>query len=247
MGEINNNRNPVPKSKIRIFLLFFVPSLLIVGMIIYSNFWQANQPINEIVITGNKYLSKTKIQNQIYQHILTNNPNSLNYDYIKNIILQNQFISKCDFYTNYPNKIIISLKVKNILAEGSDEKGIEYYLTEDGEMIKRGDIRVGFNLPIIDFAKIPKSNKKNNYVELANFLKKYYLLERLQVKAKHIWWDNEGVCFTILDNIIVRVGNLSSIEEKFLKFEIYFNTILKELENKPSFIDLRWANQVVTH
>jgi len=253
MGEINNIRDSIPKSKLRIYLLFVVPILLVIGMIIYSNYWQSNQPITEIKITGNKYLSKTKIQNKIYQYVLTNNSNSLNYEFIRNLILQNPFINKCDFNTNYPNKIIISLDVKNILAKGKDENGIEYYLTESGEMIKKGDVRVGFNLPTIDFAKIPKNisndnnQKNNNYIELAKFLKKYYLLEKLEVKAKHIWWDKEGVCFTILDNIVVRVGNLTSIEEKFLKFEIFFNTILKELEIKPNFIDLRWSNQVVTN
>ncbi len=253
MGEINNIRDSIPKSKLRIYLLFVVPILLVIGMIIYSNYWQSNQPITEIKITGNKYLSKTKIQNKIYQYVLTNNSNSLNYEFIRNLILQNPFINKCDFNTNYPNKIIISLDVKNILAKGKDENGIEYYLTESGEMIKKGDVRVGFNLPTIDFAKIPKNisndnnQKNNNYIELAKFLKKYYLLEKLEVKARHIWWDKEGVCFTILDNIVVRVGNLTSIEEKFLKFEIFFNTILKELEIKPSFIDLRWSNQVVTN
>jgi hypothetical protein len=45
----------------------------------------------------------------------------------------------------------------------------------------------------------------------------------------------------------VRIGDLANIEEKFCKFETYLKEQIEKSDIIPGYIDLRWANQVVTN
>lgn len=233
-------------SKVKI--IFIAILFLIVSALIYSSsFWSQSLNIKEVSVIGNKYYPKKNIVDKVYSQVLSHKLKDVNFGYIRKIILSDPFIKSVDFITTYPEKLIISLTPKYLLAIGTINGGKEYYLTDDGEMIEKGQIKLAYPLPVVDFDKISVKKSKANLVEISDFLKNYYQLANKNGKAEKIWKDKFGICFQTQKNITVRVGNLDNIEEKFLKFETYINAFLNKTDFLPNYIDLRWSNQVVTN
>ncbi len=229
-------------------LLFTIIGIIILsGIIVYTNYWQNNLEIKEIKIVGNKYIPKTEIQNRVYRYILANKLSSINFKFIEELILQNEFIRKVNFITTYPGEIVISLDVKNILAIGKSENNDQFYITEDGEVVPRQNYSLGFALPKVDLTKISKINFEHEIKEIAIFLKTYYIDKSEKIKATAIWKSSEGICFSVLNGIIVKVGSLNDLNFKFHKFQVYMNALMKANELYPNYIDLRWSNQVVVN
>lgn len=229
------------------FIYTTISIIILSGIIAYTNYWKNNLEIKEIKIVGNKYISKLEIQNQIYRFILANKLSSINFNYIKELIFQNQFIRKVDFITTYPGEIVISLDVKNILAIGKFDNNDEYYITEEGEVIPKQNYKLGFSLPSVDLSKIGKDNYNKDVEDIAHFLKVYYIDKSEKIKANSIWKNSEGICFSILNGVIVKIGSLSDLHFKFHKFEVYLNTLLAAKDVYPNYIDIRWSNQIVVN
>lgn len=225
----------------------FAGIIILSGIIGYTNYWQKNLEIKEIKIVGNKYIPKVEIQNLVYRYILANKLSSVNFNFVKEKILQNQFIRNVHFITTYPGEIVISLDVKNILAIGKSENKDDYLITEDGEVIAKKNYSFGFSLPRVDFSKFSKVNYSQEIKDIAAFLKTYYVDKSEKIKANSIWKSSEGICFSVLNGIIVKIGNLNDLHFKFHKFEEYMKTLLNANESYPNYIDLRWSNQVVVN
>lgn len=249
-NNIDENKVTSKSSNNRRFttLLFTIIGIIILsGIIVYTNYWQNNLEIKEIKIVGNKYIPKIEIQNRVYRYILANKLSSINFNFIEELILQNKYISKVNFVTTYPGVIVISLDVKNILATGKSENNDQFYITADGEVIPRQNYTLGFTLPKVDLTKISKINFEQEIKEIAIFLKNYYIDQSEKIKANAIWKSSEGICFSILNGIIVKVGSLNDLNFKFHKFQVYLNALRKANESYPNYIDLRWSNQVVVN
>jgi hypothetical protein len=163
------------------------------------------------------------------------------------LILQEKFIKDVDFITTYPEKVIISIQPKLLLAKGTTLNGRTYYLTEEGEMIEKGKVRLAYSLPELDYERIGSNKSKKNLKDIAFFLKNYFHSVEKKSKAVKIWRDKYGICYSLSNNTIVRIGNLDNIESKFEKFESFLNQVLINKELLPNYIDLRWENQVVTN
>lgn len=229
------------------FVYSIIGIIILSGIIAYTNYWQNQLKIKEIKIVGNKYISKFEIQNLVYQFILANKLSSINFNFIKETILQNDYIKDVNFITTYPGEVVISLEVKNILAVGKAESNDEYFITEEGEVLPKKNYNLGFSLPKIDLTKISKNNYDEEIKEIADFLKRYYLDQSEKIKANSIWKNTEGICFSVLNGIVVKIGNLQDLNFKFHKFEVYMNSLVNDKESKPNYIDLRWSNQVVVY
>lgn len=243
-SELPKTSAGLSKAKIIFFACLFISVLF---LIYGSRYWTQSLDIQEISVTGNKYYSKKKIIDKVYTQILSHTLSDINFGYIKDKILEDPFVEDVDFITTYPRKVIISVKPKNLLAHGRTSEGNSFYLTEKGEMIKRGDVRLAYSLPEVDFDKIGKNKSKRNLVEISDFLKNYYHSAEKEIKAERIWKDKNGICFLTKGKIVVRIGNLTNIDDKFIKFKVYIKNYLAKAEIIPDYIDLRWENQVVTN
>lgn len=221
--------------------------ILLSGIIVYTNYWHYQIKIKDIKIVGNKYISKFEIQNLVYRYILANKLSSINFNFIKETILQNEYIRDVNFITTYPGEVLISLDVKNILAVGITENNYEYFITEEGEVIPKKNYNLGFSLPNVDLAKITKNNYSKEIKEIADFLKKYYLVQNKTIKANSIWKNTDGICFSVLNGIIVKIGDFQDLNFKLHKFEVFMHTLNNTKDSKPNYIDLRWSNQVVIY
>jgi cell division septal protein FtsQ len=242
--EESKARPGLSKAKI----IFFASIIFVVAILIFaSSYWSETIEIKEISVVGNKYYPKKIIVDKVYSHVLSHKLSDVNFNYIRGLILKDPFIKGVEFITTYPEKVIISITPKYLLAIGSTFDGQSYYLTDEGEMIKKGVIRLGYTLPVVDFERIGKNRSKKNLIEISDFLKNYYKTAEQNIKAQKIWKDKNGICFSIRNDIVVRIGNLANIEEKFCKFETYFKEQIEKSDIIPGYIDLRWANQVVTN
>jgi cell division septal protein FtsQ len=237
-------RPGLSKAKLIIFGVIFV---VVAVLIFASTSWTQSLEIKEISIIGNKYFPKQKIVDKVYSQVLSHKLSSVNFEYVKSLILSYKFIQDVEFITTYPEKLIISVKPKHLLAIGKMGNGKNYYLTDEGEMLEQADIKLGYSLPVVDYGRIGNLKSKENLKEIALFLKNYYYEVENSAKALSIWRDKFGICFSIENAIVVRVGNLEGIADKFHKFEIYLKEELAKTNFIPDYIDLRWSNQVVTN
>jgi len=240
-SKVSNNR------KFATFLYLFIAIIFLPGIIAYTNYWQNQLEIKEIKIVGNKYIPQSEIQNLIYRFILANKLSSINFNFIKETILQNPYVRKVNFITTYPGIIVISLDVKNILAIGKNSKNQELFITEEGETLPKRNYRLGFSLPKVDLSKLSDENYKEDIENIAVFLKNYYIGQSKKIQANSIWKDSEGICFSILNGIIVKIGNLQDLQFKFHKFDVFMSQQKKTNTSLPNYIDLRWSNQVVVY
>lgn len=229
------------------FIYASIALILLLGIIIYPNLWLHQVEIKEIKIVGNKYIPKSEIQNLVYRFILANKLSTINFNFLKEIILQNPYVRKVNFVTTYPGTLIISLDVKNILAIGKNNDNQELFITEEGETLPKRNYRIGYFLPKVDLYKISSANYNQDIQDIAVFLKNYSLAQSKKIQANSIWKNSEGICFSVLNGIIVKIGNLQELEFKFYKFEVFMNKLNKINSPLPNFIDLRWSNQVVVY
>lgn len=229
------------------YLYFFIGIITLSGLIAYTNYWQNQLEIKEIKIVGNKYISKFEIQNLVYRYILANKLSSINFNFLRELILQNEFIRNVNFITTYPGEVVISLDVKNILASGKLSNDEDYLITEDGELIPNKNYNLGFSPPKVDLSRISSDELNKEIKEIAKFLKSYYINQSHKIKANSIWKNSEGICFSVLNGITVKVGDLNDLQFKFQKFEVFMNAIMNKKVEQPNSIDLRWSNQVVVN
>ncbi len=241
VSEPATGLNKAHKVVLSIFLVF------IIGLIYISNIWTQKREIKEIIIVNNQYIPIKTIQDKVYTYILKHRLNDVNQEYVKTLILENQFISRVDFITTYPEKFIISLKPKKIVAQSKDNNNQILYLTEDGELIPQGNQQITKFLPYIDLQKFNAKPQKEDLADIASFAMQISSLFKNNIKIDEIWKDKNGINFQILEKITVRIGNLDNIEKKFLKFEYFINDYLSKTNNLPEYIDLRWSNQIVTN
>lgn len=240
-SKISNN------GRFTTFIYFFIGLTTLSAIIAYTNYWQNQLEIKEIKIVGNKYIPKSEVQNRVYRFILANKLSSINFNFIKEIILQNLYIKDVNFITTYPGMFVISLDVKNILAKGEAQNNQEMLITEEGEILPNRNYHIGFSLPKVDLSKISKASFNQDIQNIATFLKNYYLTNSEKIKANSIWNDSEGICFSVLEGIIVKIGNLQDLQFKFHKFDVFMSKQTNLKGSLPKYIDLRWSNQVVVH
>ncbi|OGU59252.1 MAG: hypothetical protein A2X64_01800 [Ignavibacteria bacterium GWF2_33_9] len=225
------------------FLFFLIILIVSIILIIFSGKWSQTLNIKEISIKGNKYYPKERIINKIYKDVLLNKISSINFDNIKKEILEDDYLQSVDFITTYPEKLIISITPKTLLATAKDMYGKEFYLTNKGEIIAK-NINLNYSLPKVDLSRISNYKSKEKMLLLSEFLEKYYNKSENEVKMQQLWQDSHGICFFIQDNIVVRVGDLSEVEEKFRKLNLFIENNKDLVLN---YIDLRWSGQVVTN
>jgi len=233
-------------NKAQKYLLSIILAVILL-LLFTSSYWLKHREIKEISILENKYIPIKSIQDKIYPYILKQKLSQINEEYIKSLILSNPYIKKVDFITTFPEKFVVVIKTKNIVGKGTDKDGINYYLTDEGELIPQNGFTVNTNLPTVDIQQLNSHNNQNELSLIAKFLEYYQNFSKKGIKADKIWISDKGICFQILGKISVRVGNLNDIEEKFLKFENYLNDYLSKSNQQPDYIDLRWSNQVVTN
>lgn len=252
MSFINKNEN-LDTSKLNAGLnkaqkyLLSIILAAIVLLLLSSSFWFRHLEIKEISIIENKYIPIKSIQDKIYPFILKHKLSQISEDYIKSLILMNPFVKKVEFITTFPEKFVIVLTTKNIVATGTNKDGVNYFLTDEGELIPQNGMIINKNLPAVDIQLLNNNKNHVELTQLSEFLKFYQNFSKKSISAEKIWMNQKGICFQILGKITVEVGNLNDIEEKFLKFENYLNKILDKTNQQPDYIDLRWSNQVVTN
>ena len=176
-------------------------------------FFDTKLNIKEIIIENNNVLKDSEIKKDLTP-IYNTNLLFLNVNYIKEILVKQNFIKSYEIKKIYPNKLKIKIFEKKpiVILQYKKEK---FYFTENKNLIDYRNLEEYKNLPIVfgnreNFEKLYKVLKKNNFS--IKQIKKFYYFNSDR-------WD------------------LLTIKDQMIKLPI--NDYISSLEN---FINLRDNN-----
>ncbi len=176
-------------------------------------FFDTKLNIKEIIIENNNVLKDSEIKKDLTP-IYNTNLLFLNVNYIKEILVKQNFIKSYEIKKIYPNKLKIKIFEKKPIAILQYKKE-KFYFTENKNLIDYRNLEEYKNLPIVfgnreNFEKLYKVLKKNNFS--IKQIKKFYYFNSDR-------WD------------------LLTIKDQMIKLPI--NDYISSLEN---FINLRDNN-----
>lgn len=214
-----------------------------------SENWSKDQKIEEIVITGTKYLSDEEIKNYVDSLIIAKKQSQINLLKLEDKLERYPYIEYC--YVNFKNSksIEISIKERIPIAFIKFENGDLDYIDKFGKVMPNRALNNYSDMPII--VGIEKNNLKSKTIveNLKNLLSSlednefvYNIISEIEYNLK----DKSFEFITTDKNLKILFGRLDNLDEKYYKFVLFWKEWVVRNETKYlKHIDLRWKDKVI--
>ncbi len=198
--------------------------------------------IENVKISGNKFLEKNNITSLISENIKNKNIYNIHVKELNNKIMSHEFIKTSKIYTSLPNTISIIINEINPILLFQKDK--EYYLIDENYAQIKADIKSinHYSVPIISHY----DRFDNQYKKIVNSLN-YIINNNINIYnyINEVKVNDDEILYLIKNNSIIKLSieNITKNTIKLVEFD-------KQLNHENSIllykhIDLTVPNQII--
>ncbi len=212
-----------------------------------------NRPIGEIChdidinISNNDHdiISKEKIYNilsnsdiQLWERPIDS---ILCYE-IEELIKRESAIEDCECYKTHSQKIGINITCKTLIMHVFDNKGNEYHIDPNGDIIQ--NIPTAVYLPVAT-GNIDEKMTKNELLTIANYLnEERFWME--QIEQIHFTEKKDIILTPRVGNHTIEIGKAENVVEKLDKLKKFYIDGLNKIGwNKYNKLNIELGNQII--
>lgn len=201
-----------------------------------------NYTVTNIYVNGNIHYTNEEIIDMVMDGKLDNNSLFLSLKYRDKSIENVPFVEKMDVDIISPDTIRINVYEKSI-AGFISYLGHYMYFDRDGIVVE-SSLEPSDNYPqvlgldfnyVVLYEKLPVENDK----VFSEILDLTQLLDKYELKAKKIFFDDDYNVYLYFDGVEVSLGTSDFIDEKIIQLQY----ILPNLEGKYGILDMKDVNE----
>jgi cell division protein FtsQ len=218
---------------------------VVLGICLYVFFFTGIFEIREIRVHGGRNLSVESLSESTNRYI-GSNVFTVSLSEIRRILMEDPAVGKVSFRRRPPHKLDCYLRQREPVALISSGGIAE--VDVEGVVVRSPNLSTEIDLPVItgiDAGELDTETgraKVLSALEVLELLKEFGFSPAEQLSEIHL--DKDEVVLVWMDSgTIVRVGS-EGFREKILKLRAVYGA-LKEYDNLPQLVDLRFERQVV--
>lgn len=201
-----------------------------------------NYTVTNIYVNGNTHYTNEEIIDMVMDGKLDNNSLFLSLKYRDKSIENIPFVEKMDVDIISPDTIRINVYEKSI-AGFISYLGHYMYFDRDGIVVE-SSLEPSDNVPqvlgldfnyVVLYEKLPVANDK----VFSEILDLTQLLDKYELNAKKIFFDNDYNVYLYFDGVEVSLGTSDFIDEKIIQLQY----ILPNLEGKNGILNMKDVNE----
>ena len=201
-----------------------------------------NYTVTNIYVNGNTHYTNEEIIDMVMDGKLDNNSLFLSLKYRDKSIENIPFVEKMDVDIISPDTIRINVYEKSI-AGFISYLGHYMYFDRDGIVVE-SSLEPSVNVPqvlgldfnyVVLYEKLPVANDK----VFSEILDLTQLLDKYELDAKKIFFDDDYNVYLYFDGVEVSLGSSDYIDEKIIQLQY----ILPNLEGKNGILDMKDVNE----
>lgn len=151
-------------------------------------------------------------------------------------------IERCQCFKTHKNKIGIHITCKQPIIHVFDQKGGEYYLDKNSEIIK--SVQSAIYLPIAS-GEIKGEETMKDLVKIALYLQENRFW-REQVEQIHVTPKQEIILIPRIGNHLIELGKADNLENKLSKLKEFYKEGLNKIGwNKYKKLNIEFDKQVI--
>lgn len=202
--------------------------------------------IKTVTVEGNHHYTNDEIMDMVMNHSLDKNSLFLSLKYRKRDIEGIPFIEKISVTIVSPDTIKIQVYEKSV-AGYVEYLGKYMYFDKDGIIVETSDEKTE-GIPQItglkfNYVVLHKPLPIENHDIFRSIMDITQLLEKYEIHADKIYFDNDNQMILYFEDIRVKLGDISNIDDKIIRLK----TILEEIKGEKGILHLENYNRNSTN
>lgn len=228
--------------------------LLIVGIgaiILFAIKWANEQKIESVSVVGNELVPHNDLLSEVSDTLLNKSNSIIKLKNVEKLLKQNPYIQESYITHKNLNEISVEIKERIPVAALVLENGNLAFI--DGE-INILPYKLYNNMPDVP---IIRGVFLNGRIDSTGILGCLVLLSKLNTDElsylntliSEIDYNINTKNFNLIGSetgAIIKLGSIKDLELKINKLDSYWKDALVSSEDKPIYIDLRWANHIIS-
>ena len=228
--------------------------LLIVGIgtiILFAIKWANEQKIESVSVVGNDLVSHGDLLSEVSDTLLNKSNSTIKLKNIEKLLKQNPYIQESYITHKNLNEINVEIKERVPVAALVLENGNLAFIDGDINILP---YRLYDNMPDVP---IIRGVFLNGRIDSTGILGSLVLLTKINTEEldylstliSEIDYNINTKNFKLITSetgTVVMLGTIKDLELKINKLDSYWKNALLSSENKPKYIDLRWANHIIS-